>query len=118
MSVNIRDGMLSGIIVSVICILLKHSATPFIILNIYYLMRNDDSTVPLRLELSISYGVIILIMLGLFSFGNTIYDDIVYFDFNRFMNSLSDFSSQMRFDLILTNNDYCLLLIGLSLSAT
>ena len=46
----------------------------------------------------ISYGIVILIMLGLFAFGNTIYDDIVHVDSNRFMNSLSDFSSQMRFD--------------------
>ena len=40
-------------------------------------------------------------MLGLFSVGNTIYDDIIHIDFNRFMNSLSDFSSQMRFDSFL-----------------
>ena len=37
-------------------------------------------------------------MIGLFALGNTIYDDIIHIDFNRFMNSLSDFSSQMRFD--------------------
>ena len=30
--------------------------------------------------------------------GNTIYDDVVHIDINRFMNSLSDFSSQMRYD--------------------
>tara|TARA_Y100000748_G_scaffold278919_1_gene256942 strand:- start:52 stop:429 length:378 start_codon:yes stop_codon:yes gene_type:complete len=46
----------------------------------------------------ISYGIVILVMLGLFTLGNTIYDDIIHIDFNRFMNSLSDFSSQMRFD--------------------
>tara|TARA_B100000678_G_C17789862_1_gene334414 strand:- start:13 stop:360 length:348 start_codon:yes stop_codon:yes gene_type:complete len=40
-------------------------------------------------------------MFGLFSIGNTIYDDIVQIDVNRFINSLSDFSSQMRFDLFL-----------------
>jgi hypothetical protein len=40
-------------------------------------------------------------MLGLFAVGNTIYDDIIHIDFNRFMNSLSDFSSQMRFDTFL-----------------
>ena len=37
-------------------------------------------------------------MIGLFALGNTIYDDIIHIDFNRFMSSLSDFSSQMRFD--------------------
>ena len=40
-------------------------------------------------------------MIGLFALGNTIYDDIVQIDTNRFMNSLSDFSSQMRFDSFL-----------------
>ena len=46
----------------------------------------------------ISYGFVILVMVGLFTLGNTIYDDIIHIDINRFMNSLSDFSSQMRFD--------------------
>jgi len=78
----------------------KAFATPFLILNFYYLMRSDNNR-STKIRTSISYGVIILIMLGLFSIGNTIYDDIIYVDFNRFMNSLSDFSSQMRFDSFL-----------------
>jgi hypothetical protein len=40
-------------------------------------------------------------MLGLFAVGNTIYDDIIHIDFNRFMNSFSDFSGQMQFDTFL-----------------
>ena len=75
----------------------KAFSTPFLILNIFYVIRSEfDSKTKLRIM--ISYGVIILIMLGLFAMGNTIYDDVVHIDFNRFMNSLSDFSSQMRFD--------------------
>ena len=75
----------------------KAFSTPFLLLNAFYVIRSElDSKTKLRIM--ISYGIVILIMLGLFSFGNTIYDDIVYIDFNRFMNSLSDFSSQMRFD--------------------
>ena len=71
--------------------------TQFLILNIFYVIRSEfDSKTKLRIM--ISYGVIILIMLGLFAMGNTIYDDVVHIDFNRFMNSLSDFSSLMRFD--------------------
>ena len=54
-----------------------------------------------KLRLMISYGIVILVMFGLFTIGNTIYDDIVQIDTNRFMNSLSDFSSQMRFDSFL-----------------
>ena len=75
----------------------KAFSTPFLILNIFYVIRSEfDSKTKLRIM--ISYGVIILIMLGLFAMGNTIYDDVVHIDFNRFMNSLSDFASQMRFD--------------------
>ena len=75
----------------------KAFSTPFLILNVYYVLRSElDSKTKLRIM--ISYAIVILIMLGLFTLGNTIYDDIVHIDFNRFMNSLSDFSSQMRFD--------------------
>jgi len=78
----------------------KAFSTPFLILNCFYVLksRNNRST---KILILISYGIIILIMLGLFSIGNTIYDDIIHIDFNRFVNSLSDFSSQMRFDLFL-----------------
>ena len=78
----------------------KAFSTPFLILNVYYVLRSklDSKT---KLRLMISYGIVILVMFGLFTIGNTIYDDIVQIDTNRFMNSLSDFSSQMRFDSFL-----------------
>ena len=97
-SINKR-WYLSGILY-LLSVFSKAFATPFLILNFYYLMRSDNNR-STKIRTSISYGVIILIMLGLFSIGNTIYDDIIYVDFNRFMNSLSDFSSQMRFDSFL-----------------
>jgi len=75
----------------------KAFSTPFLILNAFYVVRSElDSKTKLRIM--ISYVIVILVMLGLFTLGNTIYDDILHVDFNRFMNSLSDFSSQMRFD--------------------
>ena len=78
----------------------KAFSTPFLILNVYYVLRSKlDSKSKLRLMLS--YGVVLLVMFGLFAIGNTIYDDIVQIDTNRFMNSLSDFSSQLRFDSFL-----------------
>ena len=78
----------------------KAFSTPFLILNVFYVIRSElDSKIKLRIM--ISYAIAILIMLGLFTLGNTIYDDIVDIDFNRFMNSLSDFSSQMRFDIFM-----------------
>ena len=97
-SINKR-WYLSGILY-LLSVFSKAFATPFLILNFYYLMRSDNNR-STKIRTSISYGVIILIMLGLFSIGNTIYDDIIYVDFNRFMNGLSDFSSQMRFDSFL-----------------
>ena len=75
----------------------KAFSTPFLILNVFYVIRSELNS-KTKLRIIISYGIIILIMLGLFAMGNTIYDDVVHVDFNRFMNSLSDFSSQMRFD--------------------
>ena len=97
-SINKR-WYLSGILY-LLSVFSKAFSTPFLILNFYYLMRSDNNR-STKIRTSISYGVIILIMFGLFSIGNTIYDDIIYVDFNRFMNSLSDFSSQMRFDTFL-----------------
>ena len=78
----------------------KAFATPFLILNLYYLIRSENNR-STKLLILASYGIIILIMLGLFAVGNTIYDDIIHIDFNRFMNSFSDFSGQMQFDTFL-----------------
>ena len=87
---------LSGIFY-ILSVFSKAFSTPFLILNVFYVIRSElDSKTKLRIM--ISYGIVILVMLGLFTLGNTIYDDIIHIDFNRFMNSLSDFSSQMRFD--------------------
>ena len=78
----------------------KAFATPFLILDFYYLVRSNHNS-STKIRILVSYGIIILIMIGLFAVGNTIYDDIIDIDFNRFMNSLSDFSSQMQFDTFL-----------------
>tara|TARA_Y100000590_G_scaffold66743_1_gene72348 strand:+ start:1385 stop:2590 length:1206 start_codon:yes stop_codon:yes gene_type:complete len=90
---------LSGILY-LLSVFSKAFATPFLILNVFYVLRSSSNRSK-KLRILISYGIIILIMFGLFSIGNTIYDDIIYVDFNRFMSSLSDFSSQMRFDTFL-----------------
>ena len=87
---------LSGIFY-ILSVFSKAFSTPFLILNVFYVIRSElDSKTKLRIM--ISYGIVIIIMFGLFALGNTIYDDIIHIDINRFMNSLSDFSSQMRFD--------------------
>lgn len=78
----------------------KAFSTPFLILNVFYVLKSEKTN-SMKIRILISYLIIILIMFGLFSIGNTIYDDIVQIDVNRFINSLSDFSSQMRFDLFL-----------------
>ncbi len=78
----------------------KAFATPFLILNIFYLLRIDADR-STKLKVLASYGVVILLMLVLFAIGNTIYDDIIQIDFNRFLNGFAHFSSQMQFDLFL-----------------
>ena len=90
---------LSGIFY-ILSVFSKAFATPFLILNIYYLFRSDNSR-STKLRILVSYGIMILIMLGLFAVGNTIYDDIIHIDFDRFMNSFSDFSGQLQFDIFL-----------------
>jgi len=78
----------------------KAFATPFLILDIYYVLRSEN-TQATKIRLLISYGIIILIMIGLLYGVNAVYGDVILVDFDRFGNSLSDFSSQMRYDLFL-----------------
>ncbi|MDC0063392.1 hypothetical protein OAJ67_00160 [Candidatus Nitrosopelagicus sp.] len=78
----------------------KAFSTPFLILNAYYVLNSENNR-STKIKILISYVIIIFLTLGLFSIGNTIYDDIIQIDPIRFINSLSDFSSQMRFDSIL-----------------
>jgi len=91
-----KKWYLSGIFY-ILSVFSKAFATPFLILNLYYLLKSENSR-STKLKTLVSYGIIILIMFGLFAVGNTIYDDIIHIDFNRFMNSFSDFSGQMQFD--------------------
>jgi hypothetical protein len=71
-----------------------------LVLNIFYALRSEH-TRSFKTKILLSYLASIVLVIGLFYAGNVIYDDIVQFDFNRFANSLSDFSSQMRFDYFL-----------------
>ena len=78
----------------------KAFATPFLILNLYYVLKSNNSR-SAKIKILASYGIAILVMLGLFTVGNTIYDDIIQIDSARFMNSFSDFSGHMQFDIFL-----------------
>tara|TARA_B100000029_G_C17527394_1_gene942130 strand:+ start:172 stop:1374 length:1203 start_codon:yes stop_codon:yes gene_type:complete len=90
---------LSGIFY-ILSVFSKAFATPFLILNVYYVLRNDSKR-STKLKILASYGVVILFMLILFAIGNTIYDDIIHIDFNRFLIGFSHFSSQLQFDIFL-----------------
>jgi len=84
----------------ILSIFSKPIVIPFLALNVFYALRSDH-TRSFKTKILLSYLASILLVIGFFYAGNTIYDDIVQFDFNRFANSLSDFSSQMRFDYFL-----------------
>lgn len=84
----------------ILSVFTKAFATPFLALNVFYALRSEH-TRSFKTKILLSYLLSALIVIGLFYAGNAIYDDIVQFDFNRFANSLSDFSSQMRFDYFL-----------------
>ncbi len=84
----------------ILSVFTKAFVTPFLVLNIFYALRSEH-TRSFKTKILLSYLASIVLVIGLFYAGNVIYDDIVQFDFNRFANSLSDFSSQMRFDYFL-----------------
>tara|TARA_B100000029_G_scaffold352576_1_gene345166 strand:+ start:678 stop:1910 length:1233 start_codon:yes stop_codon:yes gene_type:complete len=84
----------------ILSVLTKAFTAPFIVFNLFYLLHSDT----LR-SVKIKVTTIYLSIVTLFSIyilsGDTIYDKIITIDFNRFLYSLSDFSSQMRFDYLL-----------------
>ena len=63
----------------------KAFSTPFLILNIFYVIRSElDSKTKLRII--ISYGIVILVMIGLFALGNKILIKPIHL---KFIGSLS-----------------------------
>ena len=84
----------------VLSVFTKAFSTPFLAMNIFYALRSDESK-SYKVKILLSYLVAAIVILSLFAFGNSIYDDFINIDFNRFANSLSDLSSQLRFDYFL-----------------
>ena len=78
----------------------KAFSVPFLALNIFFILRENLPT-SYKIKIISSYVVSIALVFGLFFIGETIYDDFIDIDFNRFVNSLTAFSSQMRFDYLL-----------------
>ena len=90
---------LSGI-TYLLSVFTKAFSTPFLILNIYYVLRSENTRTT-KIRTLISYVIMIVIMIGLLSVVNTVYGNIILVDFDRFVNSFADFSSQMRYDSFL-----------------
>ena len=66
----------------------------------YYVLRSENTRTT-KIRTLISYVIMIVIMIGLLSVVNTVYGNIILVDFDRFVNSFADFSSQMRYDSFL-----------------
>tara|TARA_Y100000590_G_scaffold421651_2_gene525582 strand:+ start:20593 stop:21798 length:1206 start_codon:yes stop_codon:yes gene_type:complete len=94
-----KQWYLSGI-TYLLSVFTKAFVTPFLVLNIYYVLRSENSRAT-KIRLLISYGIMILIMVGLLYGINAVYGNVILVDFDRFANSLSDFSSQLRYDSFL-----------------
>ncbi|MDC0142201.1 hypothetical protein OAK66_03065 [Candidatus Nitrosopelagicus sp.] len=84
----------------ILSVLTKAFSAPFIIFNLFYVL-NSDMLRSIKLKIISVYLSITALFIIYFLSGDTIYDKIITIDFNRFLYSLSDFSSQMRFDYIL-----------------
>ena len=90
---------LSGIMY-LLSVFTKAFSTPFLILDIYYVLKSENTRTT-KIRTIISYVIMIVIMIGLLSVVNTVYGNIILVDFDRFVNSFADFSSQMRYDSFL-----------------
>jgi len=90
---------LSGIMY-LLSVFTKAFSTPFLILDIYYVLKSENTRTT-KIRTLISYVIMIVIMIGLLSVVNTVYGNIILVDFDRFVNSFADFSSQMRYDSFL-----------------
>jgi len=84
----------------ILSVLTKAFAAPFIIFNLFYVLHSDTLR-SIKIKITAIYLSIIAFFSIYFLSGDTIYDKIITIDFNRFLHSLSDFSSQMRFDYLL-----------------
>jgi len=84
----------------VLSVFTKAFSTPFLLLSVYHVFLTNNNK-RYRFKILISYAIALITVLILFVGGDSIYDEFINPDFNRFANSLSDFSSQMRFDYVI-----------------
>jgi len=83
----------------VLSIFTKAFATPYILMNIFY-VYNSQLSHSKKIRLFLLYGVAIGISIVIFSLGETVYGDLFYFDFSEFVIGFTVMAHQLRFDYV------------------
>jgi len=83
----------------VLSIFTKAFATPYIIMNIFYVYNSQLSSSK-KIRLFLLYGVAIGVSIAIFSLGQTIYGDLFDFDFSEFVMGFTAVAYQLRFDYL------------------
>jgi len=99
----------------VLSIFTKAFATPYILMNIFYVYNSQLSNSK-KIRLFLLYGIAIVISIAIFSIGETIYGDLLSFDFSEFVMGFTTLAYQLRFDYLVLMT-ILPLLIGLFIAA-
>jgi len=83
----------------VLSIFTKAFATPYILMNIFYVYNSQLSNSK-KIRLFLLYGVAIGVSVAIFSLGETIYGDLFSFDFSEFVIGFTAMAYQLRFDYL------------------
>jgi len=83
----------------VLSIFTKAFATPYILMNIFYVYNSQLSNSK-KIRLFLLYGIAIVISIAIFSIGETIYGDLFSFDFSEFVMGFTTLAYQLRFDYL------------------
>jgi len=83
----------------VLSIFTKAFATPYILMNIFY-VYNSQLSHSKKIRLFLLYGVAIGLSITIFSLGETIYGDLYHFDFSEFVMGFTVIAYQLRFDYL------------------
>jgi len=94
-----KKWYLSSPIWYVLSIFTKAFATPYILMNIFYVYNSQLSNSK-KIRLFIFYGIAIGISILIFSLGETVYGDLFHYDFSEFVMGFTVMANQLRFDYL------------------
>lgn len=87
-------------ILYLISVFTKAYATPFIFMTIFFIYRAKIAKKK-KIAAVISYVIAFIVTLGIFSLGDTMYEDLIRIDYTEFLIGFTAWANQMRFDLLI-----------------